>query len=110
MTGSATSQPACQKNSAIRVWKSTAVPTGIATMRLITITSSVAFLALAAAAPVLARNPDAAKPAAEILPSPCHAYEQNPDGSWREIACAEDGIKPPAPAKISTRNEGKASR
>lgn len=79
-------------------------------MRLITITLSAAIIALAAAAgPVLARTSDAAKTGSEISPAPCHAYEQNPDGSWKELACAEDGIKPAAPAKISTRNEGKAS-
>ncbi len=80
-------------------------------MRLITITLSAAVIALAAAAgPVLARTSDAAKTANEIAPAPCHAYQQNPDGSWKEMACAENGLKPPAPAKISTRNEGKASR
>ncbi len=77
-------------------------------MRLITITLSVAVIALAAA-PALATTSSNAKQATDISSSPCHAYEQNPDGSWKEIACAEDGMKPPAPAKISTRNEGKAS-
>lgn len=80
-------------------------------MRLITITLSAAVIAFAAAAgPALARTSDAAKPASEIASPPCHAYQQNPDGSWKEMACAENGLKPPAPAKISTRNEGKASR
>jgi hypothetical protein len=79
-------------------------------MRLITIILPAAIIALTAAAcPALARTADAAKPAVEAVPSPCHAYEQNPDGSWTEMACAEDGLKPPAPAKISTRNESKAS-
>jgi hypothetical protein len=78
-------------------------------MRLITIILPAATLALTAAAcPAFARTADAAKPAVESMPSPCHAYEQNPDGSWKEMACAEDGLKPPAPAKISTRGESKA--
>lgn len=77
-------------------------------MRPITITLSVA--AIAFATPALARTPDTAKPAVEAASSPCHAYEQNPDGSWKELACAENGLTPPKPAKISTRNEGKASR
>jgi hypothetical protein len=79
-------------------------------MRLITIPLSAAIIALAAAAPALATTSGVAKPGSESpAPTPCHAYEQNPDGSWKEIGCAEDGIKPPAPAKISTRNEGKTS-
>ena len=80
-------------------------------MRLIAITLSAAIIALGAAAgPALARTSDAAKPATEITAAPCHAYQQNPDGSWKEMACAENGVTPPAPAKISTRNEGKTSR
>jgi hypothetical protein len=78
-------------------------------MRLITITLSAVIIALGAA-PAFARTQDAAKPAVEATPSPCHAYEQNPDGSWKEMACAENGLTPPAPAKISTRNESKTSR
>ena len=77
-------------------------------MRLITITLPVAILALTAAA-ALARTADATKPATEAAAAPCHAYEQNPDGSWKELACAENGAPTPAPAKISTRNESKAS-
>jgi hypothetical protein len=80
-------------------------------MRLITITLSAAIIALAAAAgPALARTADAARTGSEISPAPCHAYEQSPDGSWKEMACAENGVTPPAPAKISTGNEGKTSR
>jgi hypothetical protein len=81
----------------------------IAPMRLITIPLSAAIIALAAAAPALATTSEVTKPGNERSATPCHAYEQNPDGSWKEIGCAEDGIKPPAPAKISTRNEGKTS-
>jgi hypothetical protein len=78
-------------------------------MRLITTTLPAAIIALAAATSALARTSDAAKTGSEIAPPPCHAYEQNPDGSWKELSCAENGLTPPAPAKISTRNEGKAS-
>ena len=79
-------------------------------MRLITISLSAAIIALAAAAPALATTSDVTKPGSESSATPCHAYEQNPDGSWKEMACAENGVKLPAPAKISTRNEGKSSR
>jgi hypothetical protein len=80
-------------------------------MRLIITTLSAAIIAVAAAAPALATTSDVAKQGSEGAATPCHAYEQNPDGSWKELACAEDGLKPPmpAPAKISTRNEGKTS-
>jgi hypothetical protein len=80
-------------------------------MRVITATFSTAIIALAVAAgPALARTADTAKPTIETASPPCHAYEQNPDGSWKELSCAENGLKPPAPARVSTRNEGKASR
>jgi hypothetical protein len=80
-------------------------------MRVITATFSSAIVALAVAAgPALARTADAVKPASEGASPPCHAYQQNPDGSWKELSCAENGLTPPAPARVSTRNEGKASR
>ena len=41
--------------------------------------------------------------------SPCHAYEQGPDGSWRQLPCQEEGLKPPAAPTISTRDMGKAT-
>jgi hypothetical protein len=103
------SKPPCQKISAIRDWKLAGFETGLPPMRLITIPLSAAIIALAAAAPALATTSEVTKPGNERSATPCHAYEQNPDGSWKEIGCAEDGIKPPAPAKISTRNEGKTS-
>jgi hypothetical protein len=80
-------------------------------MRIIAATISTAIIALAVAAgPALARTADAAKTGSEISPPPCHAYEQNPDGSWKELSCAENGVTSPAPAKVSTRSEGKATR
>jgi hypothetical protein len=82
----------------------------IAGMRIIAATISTAIIALAVAAgPAWARTADA-KTGGEISPPPCHAYEQNPDGSWKELSCAENGVTPPAPAKVSTRSEGKATR
>jgi hypothetical protein len=79
-------------------------------MRVITATMTATIIALAVAAgPALARTADAARPTAEASPPPCHAYEQNPDGSWKEIGCAENGVTA-APARVSTRNEGKTSR
>ena len=41
--------------------------------------------------------------------SPCHAYEQGPDGSWRQVPCQEEGLKPPAAPTVSTRDMGKAT-
>ncbi|MDE2243226.1 MAG: hypothetical protein KGK01_12525 [Bradyrhizobium sp.] len=81
-------------------------------MQLITKTISAAIVILAvAAAPALARTSEVARSGSEIAPTPCHAYEQNPDGSWKELSCAENGLRPaPAPARISTRNEGKTAR
>jgi hypothetical protein len=85
---------------------------GIAKKRLITKTLSAAIVILAiAAAPALARTSEFAKPDSEMASTPCHAYEQNPDGSWKELSCAENGLtRTPAPARVSTRNEGKTSR
>lgn len=81
-------------------------------MQLITKTLSAAIVILAtAAAPALARTSEVPKPGSETAATPCHAYEQNPDGSWKELSCAENGLTPaPAPARVSTRNEGKTSR
>ncbi|MBU6457402.1 MAG: hypothetical protein KGQ48_07670 [Bradyrhizobium sp.] len=79
-------------------------------MQLITRTLPAAIVVLAvAAAPALARTSEAAKSGIEMAPTPCHAYEQNPDGSWKELSCAENGPAP-APARISSRTEGKTSR
>ena len=78
-------------------------------MRLITIPLSAAIIALAAAgASVLPTTSEAAKPGNQSSATPCHAYEQNPDGSWKEIGCAEDGLNAGA-GKNLTRNEAKTS-
>jgi hypothetical protein len=39
--------------------------------------------------------------------SACHAYEQGPDGSWRQLPCQEQGLKPQAAPTISTRDMGR---
>ena len=41
---------------------------------------------------------------------PCHGCEQNPDGSWKQIPCQENGGSAPTGAKVSTRDAGKTSR
>jgi len=57
--------------------------------------------AVALAAPALARNSDAQKPAEEAATSsPCHAYEMGPDGVWRQEPCQEAG----APAQSQRKS------
>jgi hypothetical protein len=66
------------------------------------------------AGPSLARTSDktseAPKAVNETSSPPCHAYEQSPDGSWKELPCQEEGLKPPPASRISTRDAGKATR
>jgi hypothetical protein len=62
------------------------------------------------AGPSLAKTSDAPKAVGETSSPPCHAYEQNPDGSWKELGCREEGLKPPPASKVSTRDAGKATR
>jgi hypothetical protein len=62
------------------------------------------------AGPSLAKTSDAPKAVGETSSPPCHAYEQNPDGSWKELACQEEGLKPPPASRISTREPAKATR
>jgi hypothetical protein len=70
------------------------------------------------AGPSLARTSDkpsdktaeAPKAVSETSSPPCHAYEQSPDGSWKERPCQEEGLKPPPASRISTRDAGKATR
>jgi hypothetical protein len=74
------------------------------------LSAAIAILAIAAA-PALARTSELTKPGSEMASTPCQAYEQNPDGSWKELSCAENGLtRTPALARVSTRNEGKTSR
>jgi hypothetical protein len=88
-------------------------------MRVVTAIFLAAVVALAAGvAPALARTSDkpsgktseAPGPVSQTSPPPCHAYEQSPDGSWKEIDCREEGLKPPPASRISTRDAGKATR
>jgi hypothetical protein len=61
------------------------------------------------AGPSFAKTSDVPKAADEPSSSPCHAYEQGPDGSWKQLPCQEDGLKPPAAPTVSTRDQGKAT-
>jgi hypothetical protein len=56
------------------------------------------------------KTSDAPKAVGGASSPPCHAYEQNPDGSWKELACQEEGPKPPPASRISKRDAGKATR
>jgi hypothetical protein len=70
------------------------------------------------AGPSLARTSDkpsdktseAPKAVGETSSPPCHAYEQSPDGSWKELPCQEEGLKAPPASRISTRDAGRATR
>ena len=57
------------------------------------------------AGPSFAKTSDVPKTVDEpSSSSPCHAYEQGPDGSWKQLPCQEEGLKPQAAPKISTRD------
>jgi hypothetical protein len=58
----------------------------------------------------LARTSDVPKAADTISAPPCYGYEQNPDGSWKQTPCQENGLTAPVKQKISTRNAGKTER
>jgi hypothetical protein len=48
--------------------------------------------ALLAAAPALAKHPEAQKTDEnQSASSPCHAYQQAADGSWQQLPCQEFG-------------------
>jgi len=57
----------------------------------------------------LAKTSDVPKAADELSSPACHAYEQSPDGSWKQLPCQEDGLKAQPASKISTRDMGKAT-
>jgi hypothetical protein len=62
------------------------------------------------AGPSFAKTSDVPKAADEpSSSSPCHAYEQGPDGSWKQLPCREDGFKPQAAPTVSTRDLGKTT-
>jgi hypothetical protein len=56
-----------------------------------------------------AKTSDVPKTSDELSSSPCHAYEQSPDGSWKQLPCQEDGLKAQPASKISTRDVGKGT-
>jgi hypothetical protein len=48
---------------------------------------------LALAAPTLARNSNAAKPAEAPVSASCQAYQQAADGTWTPLPCQETGSR-----------------
>jgi hypothetical protein len=56
-----------------------------------------------------AKTSDVPKTSDELSSSPCHAYEQSPDGSWKQLPCQEDGLKAQPASKVSTRDVGKTT-
>lgn len=70
---------------------------------------SIAALA-AFAAPALARNSDAQKPAEQSTSSPCNAYQQAPDGTWTQLPCQELGAGNQPKSKSATRGPNQGTR
>ena len=65
-------------------------------------TGSIAALAVLTA-PVLAKNSNTQKTddtSTSTASSPCHAYQQAPDGSWNPVSCQEVG----APSQAQTQH------
>jgi hypothetical protein len=62
------------------------------------------------AGPGLARSSNVPNAGEELSKPPCYGYEQNPDGSWRQIPCQENGSSAQAGAKVSVQDAGKSSR
>ena len=48
---------------------------------------------LTLAVPTLARNPNTAKTSEAPSSASCHAYQQEPDGTWTQLPCQEMGSK-----------------
>lgn len=70
--------------------------------------SAIAVLAVPAGRS-FATTSDIPKADDELPSPPCHAYEQSPDGSWKQLPCQEGGLKAQPASKISTRDLGKAT-
>ena len=73
-------------------------------------TGSIATLAVLTA-PALAKNSNTQKTddtSTSAASSPCHAYQQAPDGSWNPVACQEVGAQPQA--QTQHRQTSKISR
>jgi hypothetical protein len=68
--------------------------------------SAAALLTLAA--PTLARNSAAnshtTKAAEAPASSPCHAYQQEADGTWKQLPCQEMGSKPTAQPRSAAKS------
>jgi hypothetical protein len=62
------------------------------------------------AGPALARPSSAPNAGDELSKPPCYGYEQNPDGSWRQTPCQENGLSAQSGAKVSAHDAGKSSR
>lgn len=60
--------------------------------------------------PALASPTHAPNASSEASKPPCYGYEQNADGSWRQIPCQENGLSAQAGAKVTARDSGKTSR
>jgi hypothetical protein len=65
---------------------------------------SLATIALMSA-PVLAKNSNAPPAEEKSAPSPCHMFQQGPDGNWIERPCEEVG----APAQPQPRPTGRGA-
>ena len=70
--------------------------------------ASIVTLALLTA-PGLAKNSGAQRTADEQASSSCHAYEQNPDGSWKPLPCLELGSGTRTQPKSSNRSVDEAT-
>jgi len=74
-------------------------------------TGSIAALAVLTA-PALAKNSntqktdDASTSATSSGSSPCHAYQQAPDGSWNPVSCQEVGAQPQAQTQHRSAGQG----
>jgi hypothetical protein len=72
------------------------------------------FGSIAAAAvlttPALTKNPDAQKTGETWTSSPCQAYQQAPDGSWKPLPCREVGAGAQTQHKSATRSSDQETR
>jgi hypothetical protein len=71
-------------------------------------TGSIAALAVLTA-PALAKNSNTQKTddaSTSAASSPCHAYQQAPDGSWNPVSCQEVGAQPQAQTQHRSAGQG----
>ena len=59
-------------------------------------------------APVLAKNSGAQTTDSEQTSPSCHAYGQNPDGTWKQLPCEELGSGSKSQPKSSGRSTDQA--